>query len=487
MTKALSVDRVVKVTINMSPTAAGRRNFGALLIVGASRVIDQSERLRSYTGITGVAADFGIEAPEYRAAEIYFSQSPRPSLLYIGRYLKEAAPAVLRGAALTVEEAALAAWTDIEAGELTVTVDGTTSTIANLDFSTAITLEGIAAVIAAALAAKGATCSFDGERFELETIDAGADKTIGYAAGALAAQMKLTAATGLAPVPGADAETPKECVVTLADRSGEWYGVTFADTSLTVDDHLAVAAFVNASSKSRITAATVTDTRVMDGAFSTDLAFRAKAAKINRILVAYSSNPYAVISALGRAFTVNFSANRSTITLKFKQLPGIVAEGLSETQANALAAKNCNVFATYDNDTAIFQEGVMAGGAWFDEIHGLDWLQNAVQTEVWNLLYQSKTKIPQTDAGVNRIVARIDSVMREAINNGLVAPGTWNSDGFGQLEDGDYLPKGYYIYAGLVDDQAQSEREQRKAPPIQVAVKLAGAIHSVDVQIDVNR
>jgi hypothetical protein len=280
--------------------------------------------------------------------------------------------------------------------------------------------------------------------------------------------MKLTAETGLAPVPGADAETPKECAVTLADRSGEWYGLTFADTSLTVDDHLAVAAFVNASSKSRITAVTVTDTRVMDGAFSTDLASRAKAAGIDRILVAYSSNPFAVISALGRAFTVNFSANRSTITLKFKQLPGIV-------------------FAAYDNDTAIFQEGVMAGGAWFDEIHGLDWLQNAVQTEVWNLLYQSKTKIPQTDAGVNRIVARIDSVMREAINNGLVAPGTWNSDGFGQLEDGDYLPKGYYIYAGLVDDQAQSEREQRKAPPIQVAVKLAGAIHSVDVQIDVNR
>jgi hypothetical protein len=182
MTKALSVDRVVKVTINMSPTAAGRRNFGALLIVGASRVIDQSERLRSYTGITGVAADFGIEAPEYQAAEIYFAQSPRPSLLYIGRYLKEAAPAVLRGAALTVEEAALAEWTDIEAGELTVTVGGVTSTIADLDFSTAITLEGIAAIIAAALVAKGATCSFDGERFALETIDTGADMTIGYAA-----------------------------------------------------------------------------------------------------------------------------------------------------------------------------------------------------------------------------------------------------------------------------------------------------------------
>ena len=115
--------------------------------------------------------------------------------------------------------------------------------------------------------------------------------------------------------------------------------------------------------------------------------------------MAYSRNPYAIVSALGRAFTVNFSANRSTITLKFKQLPGVVAEGLTETQAQALEAKRCNVFAAYDNDTAIFQEGVMSGPAYFDEIHGLDWLQNAIQSETWNLLYQSKAKIPQTDAG----------------------------------------------------------------------------------------
>lgn len=149
--------------------------------------------------------------------------------------------------------------------------------------------------------------------------------------------------------------------------------------------------------------------------------------------MAYSRNPYAIVSALGRAFTVNFSANRSTITLKFKQLPGVVAEGLTETQAQALEAKRCNVFAAYDNDTAIFQEGVMSGPAYFDEIHGLDWLQNAIQSETWNLLYQSKAKIPQTDAGANQIITCIEAVLGEAVNNGLVAPGTWNADGFGLL------------------------------------------------------
>jgi hypothetical protein len=488
MSKTLSVQRVVKVVINLSPKAAGRRNFGVLAIAGPSAVIDQSERIREYTGISAVAADFGVDAPEYAAAEIYFSQTPRPSILHIARWLKAAAPAILRGAALTDAEAALAEWTDIDAGSLTVTVGGVETTVDALDFSDAITLEGVAGIVSAALAAHGASCTFDGTRFILSTTATGAAATIGYAEGALAAQMKLTAETGLAPVPGADAETPLECATALADRSGEWYGLVFADTGITVDQHLAVASYINASDRSRIYGATIIDTRAMDKTYTQDLASRAKAAGIKRILTAYSANPYAVVSAFGRAFTVNFDANRSTITLKFKQLPGITAENLGETQALALAGKNCNVFAAYDNDTAIFQEGVMADGTWFDEVHGTDWLQNAVQTEVWNLFYQGKTKVPQTDGGVNRVVARIETVLSgAATDNGLIAPGTWNSDGFGQLEDGDYLPKGYYIYAGLVDDQAQSDREQRVAPPIQVAVKLAGAIHSVDVQIDVNR
>lgn len=49
--------------------------------------------------------------------------------------------------------------------------------------------------------------------------------------------------------------------------------------------------------------------------------------------------------------------------------------------------------AAYDSDTAVPQEGVTSGPAYFDEIYGLDWLQNAIQSGTWNLLYQSKAKV----------------------------------------------------------------------------------------------
>jgi hypothetical protein len=55
------------------------------------------------------------------------------------------------------------------------------------------------------------------------------------------------------------------------------------------------------------------------------------------------------------------------------------------------------------------------------------------------------------------------------------------------LIQGDLLARGWYTFANLVETQAQSDREARIAPLIQIAVKLAGAIHFANVLINVNR
>lgn len=77
--------------------------------------------------------------------------------------------------------------------------------------------------------------------------------------------------------------------------------------------------------------------------------------------------------------------------------------------------------------------------------------------------------------------------MDQAVVNGLVAPGVWNGGDIGELMAGDTLTKGYYVYAPAVASQAQADREARRAPVIQVACKLAGAVHYADVEINVVR
>lgn len=381
MPQGLPVSNVASVDIIMSPRAAAGRNFGSLLILGSATIIPLTERIRLYTSAASIGTDFGTSSEEYLAAVAYFSQSPTPSQMYVGRWAKTLAAA--------------------EVGKV-------------------------------------------------ETLLDGVNACLGFT---------------------------------------NWYGlgVTY-DADRKDDDLLPVCAAIESSSLSRILAVTTKNTDALLTTVNTDIASKVKAAKYSRTFVQYSSTSnYGAISAFGRAFTVDFNGFGTTITLKFKQEPGITYESLTPPQAAALDAKNCNVYVYYANDTAILQQGVMGNGDFFDERHGLDWLQNYVQTNLFNLLYTSGTKVPQTDAGNTRIMANVEASMDQAVNNGLIAPGVWNGGQIGQLSPGDTLTKGYYVYMPAISSQAQADREARKSVPVQVACKLAGAIHYASVQINVMR
>lgn len=290
------------------------------------------------------------------------------------------------------------------------------------------------------------------------------------------------------PANGIAAETLSAGVSALIAASGDWYAGVLVEEGVDTASIIAAANIVEAQQKKRVFGVTITDTTTIDPTSTTDLGYLLDANNLGRTFAQYSQyEPQAAASFFGRASTVNFNASRTTLTMKFKQEPGVRAETITETQAAALKAKNVNVFVNYDNDTAIIQEGVMADGTFFDERHGLDWLENDIQTAVYNLLYTSLTKIPQTDEGTHLIITTIEDRLVQAVANGLVAPGRWNAGGFGQLKQGDTLSKGFYVYAAPVATQSQADREARKSVPIQIAVKLAGAVHSVDVLINVNR
>ena len=88
MAKGLPLNRVTNVTVTLSARAAQGRNFGSMLILGNSTVIPIAERLRLYSAPDDIGDDFGVDSEEYKAAVIWFSQSPRPTQVYVGRWVK---------------------------------------------------------------------------------------------------------------------------------------------------------------------------------------------------------------------------------------------------------------------------------------------------------------------------------------------------------------------------------------------------------------
>lgn len=491
----LPVSRLINVSVILTPPAAQTQNLNTLLILGSSSVIDVVSRLRSYTDIEGVVEDFGTTLPEYFAAALWFEQQPQPTTLYIGRWAKTATAGQLFGAPLTVaQQNVQTVWVPITNGGFHIQVDGGGSTnVTGLNFSGATTMAGVAAIISAGLA--GATCIWDAgtSQFIITSATTGATSAIGFLTaptagtnisatmGAAASSSGAYVANGIVP------ESAVSCVALFDGNYGQtWYAAQLLGGVSA--DYVAIGQYIEATGTKHIQGCTTQEAAALTTVDTTSLPYLLNQLNLKRSITQYSStNAYAIASALSRLITVNYGGNNTTLTLMYKQEPGIVPENLTENQAAALESKNCNVVAAYDNDTAIFETGVMASGDFADTITGTDWLAVTIMTAVYNLLYTSPTKIPQTDAGTALICTTIANVCSQGVSNGLIAPGVWNSGGFGSLNQGDYLSKGFYIYANPIATQNQADRAARRSPPIQVAVKLAGAIHTVDVIVNVNQ
>ena len=496
----LSASDIVNVAVSLSPTAAQQRNFGALIILGDSGVIDTFQRYRSYTSLAAVAADFSTLSPEYQAAALAFGQNPQLSQLYIGAWARTATRATLVGAPLSAAQQAPGAWTTVTSGGIDFVINGVPFNLTGLNFSAVTSMTAVAAVIQAALASNGTvTWNSVYGYLQVSSNTTGAASTIAFATPGtgfdISAQTGLSAASsGSYIVGGIAAETPLACLTTLAGITGNWYGAMFAASVMPVDaDYVACAGFINGASPVRIFGVTSQEGAVLNASLSTDVASQLQALGYNRTFVQYSSSsPYACAAIFGRAFTVNFNGSNTLYTLKFDTEAGVVAESLTESQAAAVNAKNCNVFVNYNITSgtgasiAIIQQGTMANGTFFDVIHGTDWLQNAIQTAVFNLLFTNQTKIPQTDAGVTLIVNTITQVLQQAVANALVAPGVWNGPPVGAIVTGQTLSTGYYVFAPPVATQTQAARAARQSPVIQACIKLAGAIHFVSVVLSVN-
>lgn len=380
--QSFDLDSIVDITVHVSPLAAPRATFNIALILGSTAIIETSERVRLYENVDDMLTDgFATTDPEYIAANIYFSQSPTPRKLYIGRQDTTSSPA----------ETCLEALTECRD--------------ANFDWYYAIALNAVKA--------------------DHEEIAAWAET----------------------------AEPPTIYAYTTSD----------SDVLATTASPPGIFEYLKELGYSRSI-----------GQYSTTQS------------ASYPNNIYAICAIIGYACGQNSGLANSAFTLKFKEETGIATEPLTATQRGYVENQNGNLYLSYGNYYNWFEQGKMADGTFFDEKVNMDMLVNNIQLNVADLL-NSTPKIPQTEAGVTQIIRVINEACETAVNIGFLAPGEWNGYDILNLKNGDTLPKGYLVQAEAIADQSTADRQLRKSPNIYVAVKEAGAMHSVIIGVYLDR
>lgn len=189
------------------------------------------------------------------------------------------------------------------------------------------------------------------------------------------------------------------------------------------------------------------------------------------------------------ASSTNYTGTDTCLTMNLKTLTGILPDlNLNQTYVNAAKTNGVDIYGSLEGLGVVFSN---SNNGYTDDITGQLWLKKDLEVTGFNYLRKTNTKIPQTEAGMTGLKNAYETSLQQGVTNGYIGTGIgWGDDTpipFGDPEDfkRNILEKGYYIYSLPISQQSSADREERKAPLIQIAVKTAGAIHSSNVIVNI--
>lgn len=189
----------------------------------------------------------------------------------------------------------------------------------------------------------------------------------------------------------------------------------------------------------------------------------------------------------GRALSTNFSGSNTTQNMHLKSLATIQPDPtMTQTRLNKAQAAGADCYVSLQGISAVFASGA---NRFFDQVYNLLWFVSALEVAGFNYLRQTGTKVAQVQSDLDGLVNAYSQVCQQAVVNRYAAPGEWKSPTvFGNTAAllQNVREVGFYIYQQPIAQQAQVDREARKAPLIQIALKEAGAVDSSTVIVNVN-
>ena len=301
-----------------------------------------------------------------------------------------------------------------------------------------------------------------------------------------ASALGLDSTSGGGIVQGQASEPIEDAMDAISGLDDGWYFVTVDSSITTGADLLSLSRWVQ--TKAHMLALDVVDEGVLTPNESTSLAAQLSALEQQRTFLVWSrTSDNKALSLAGRLSSVNFDGEDTLITPKFKSLPRTVSDIVTTAQKEELDRKWVGYYTRFGPD-AIFAEGWTQSGDWIDVRYWLDWITKAMQSEVYTLLREHPTRVPQTAEGLASIEAAIERVCEAGRRNGGIAPGRVSETVANNIRlasnnpafDG-FLPTGYLVVIGSIADQLQIDRDDRRSPTIRVWLKGSGAMHHVTI------
>lgn len=483
----ISINNVVNVSLSSVSASLSEYNVGNLMIVTdeTPTVLNPSD-IMIYADAGSVASDFGAGSNVSEQANIVFAQSP--NILASGGRLLVGRP---KNVSATSGYEALIGDIDIDSlklindGCIDISVDGGASVqVESLDFTSVESKEDVYSVLSSGLAGvSGITTSVKEGIFVITSSTTGASSSVVLSAGTgtgtdISTELAISDAQ---QVTGTDTR-PETAVETFYRLFGSTYfgGLIFLPT-------LSDSAFMNLA-----IAVQTKNCMMFKGVSSIEdvvsgIGYSVKSQSLSHTRIIYSSQDIATAYA-SVLLATNFRGSNTAKTMHLKTLSGVEADdSINDTVLSTLASNGVD---SYLYVAGLPKVWTTSANTYSDEVLNQIWFANSIEVAGFNCLAQTGTKIPQTEYGMSLLKSAYETICQQAVNNGVIGAGKWSiSQTFGDpsVFKSSISSYGYYIYSAPISSQSQADREDRKAPLVQIAIKLTGAIHSTDVIILVNR
>lgn len=450
---SISISDLIEVNIAIAPNAIAVDGFGPLLFMSKEyKPVAGEPRALSFSSLVEVQEKFpGGEI--YKAATAWYGQKPRPKIFIVGAILRTTPVPATTAKLIGGSAAVLTNIKKITAGSMALFVNGTRAAIDGQDLSASADLDAVAANLTTKFNAvlpttnKIAISQLAGV-FTVATEMTGGSATLTTASGDIGVALKLTPDSNATVVPGEDAKSISSDLAAITNLNMNFFYVALERSLRKQPQQLEAARWCEASGK--VFGWADNDANILVS--GTENSFKqAKDSQLqNTICVFDASNggvEYPEVSILGRAATVNFNVANSVLILAYKKGPGITVADLSSGQLKTLMSYGGNAFINVGGN-AMFYNGRMADGTWFDTVQGVEWLKQKIRNNVFNLFYTSTTRVPWSDTGVAMVNQQVINALELARTNGLVSPGYDN--------EGNFYPDGYKVMStslGLLQSQ----------------------------------